>query len=143
MIKNIPNKYDQEMLLKTINKTHKHHYDFFYLPIDLKHDCNVGYAFINFISYKSIPTFVERFNKKKGRKFNSEKICEIAYARLQGKQELINHFQNSTRIKQDKKCRPVVFCSEGPNKGKEEEFPISFNDSDSDGNWQKSKFKKR
>lgn len=36
MIKNIPNKYNQVMLLKQIDENHKRHYDFFYLPIDFK-----------------------------------------------------------------------------------------------------------
>ena len=42
MIKNIPNKYTQKMLLEKIDKLHARRYDFFYLPIDLKNNCNVG-----------------------------------------------------------------------------------------------------
>jgi hypothetical protein len=36
MIRNIPNKYTQEMMIDLINKNHKDLYDFFYLPIDFK-----------------------------------------------------------------------------------------------------------
>ena len=36
MIKNIPNKYDQQMLIAEINERHGALFDFFYLPIDPK-----------------------------------------------------------------------------------------------------------
>ncbi len=36
MIKNIPNKYNQKMLLQKIDVQHKGQYNFFYLPLDFK-----------------------------------------------------------------------------------------------------------
>jgi protein phosphatase 1 regulatory subunit 42 len=36
MVKNIPNRYTQEMILETIGERHAGLYDFFYLPIDFK-----------------------------------------------------------------------------------------------------------
>lgn len=44
--------------------------------------CNVGYAFINFIDSSYIRMFVEDLNNKRWERFNSEKICEIRYARI-------------------------------------------------------------
>jgi len=69
----------------------------------------VGYAFINFIDFRVISAFFQEFNEKRWEKFNSEKICAIAYARIQGLNELVQHFQNSSVINQDdNKVKPVI-----------------------------------
>eukprot|EP01080_Neovahlkampfia_damariscottae_P006922 gene6922-11085_t len=124
MIKNIPNKYTQKMLLQTIDIKFKGSYDFFYLPIDFKNRCNVGYSFINFIDPISIIQFCKELNGKKWEKFNSEKVCELTYARIQGKLNLIEHFQNSSLMSEETSCRPIIFHSDGPNIGKEQPFPL-------------------
>ena len=41
MIRNIPNRYDQKMLIRTIDQTFKGTYDFFYLPIDFKANSSI------------------------------------------------------------------------------------------------------
>ena len=110
MIKNIPNKYTQKMLLKKIDKKFKNIYDFFYLPIDLKNKCNVGYAFINFINPVYILKFYEEFNGQHWEKFKSEKICQLAYARIQGHQALLMHFRSyNNMFQQNVKVRPLIF----------------------------------
>uniref|UniRef100_A0A7S2ZXD3 Mei2-like C-terminal RNA recognition motif domain-containing protein n=1 Tax=Rhodosorus marinus TaxID=101924 RepID=A0A7S2ZXD3_9RHOD len=120
MIRNIPNKYNQKMMLQTLENNHKGVFDFFYLPIDFKNKCNVGYAFINFRSPVHIVPFFEEFHRRKWMKFNSEKVCEITFARIQGKANLIAHFQNSSLMNEDPKCRPIIFGGHG----EQEEFPI-------------------
>ncbi|KAL5668302.1 hypothetical protein ACJX0J_020523, partial [Zea mays] len=117
MIKNIPNKYTSKMLLAAIDESHKGTYDFIYLPIDFKNKCNVGYAFINMTNAQHIIPFYQTFNGKKWEKFNSEKVASLAYARIQGKTALIAHFQNSSLMNEDKRCRPILFHSDGPNAG--------------------------
>jgi len=74
MIKNIPNKYHQKMMIQLLNETHKDLFDFFYLPIDFRNKCNVGYAFINFVHPIFIVSFYEKFNEQKWPKFNSDKV---------------------------------------------------------------------
>lgn len=124
MIRNIPNKYTQHMLLSEINVYNKELYDFFYLPIDFKNKCNMGYAFINFIDYASIVPFYQEFSNQRWRNFNSEKVCAISYARLQGKAAMIARFQNSSLLDKDESYRPLVFASLGGNRGKAEPFPV-------------------
>ncbi|XP_028548605.1 protein MEI2-like 2 isoform X2 [Dendrobium catenatum] len=122
MIKNIPNKYTREMLLAAIDENHKGTYDFLYLPIDFKNKCNVGYAFINMTSPLHIISFYQAFNGKKWERFNSEKVSSLAYARIQGKAALVAHFQNSSLMNEDKRCRPIVFNSEGVEDSDQERF---------------------
>ncbi|KAA8542050.1 hypothetical protein F0562_023202 [Nyssa sinensis] len=127
MIKNIPNKYTSKMLLAVIDEHCRGTYDFIYLPIDFKNKCNVGYAFINMIDPLQIIPFHKAFNGKKWEKFNSEKVASLAYARIQGKASLIAHFQNSSLMNEDKRCRPILFRTEGPNAGDQEPFPTGAN----------------
>lgn len=127
MIKNIPNKYTSKMLLAAIDERHRGTYDFIYLPIDFKNKCNVGYAFINMIDPTSIIPFYKAFNGKKWEKFNSEKVASLAYARIQGKAALIAHFQNSSLMNEDKRCRPILFNTDGPNVGDQVPFPMGVN----------------
>jgi hypothetical protein len=97
MIKNIPNKYSQTLLVDELNERFRDQYDFLYLPIDPKNRCNVGYAFINFTSTRAILDFYYAYNGKRWRRFNSEKVCELRYARMQGRQSLLKHFQGSQK----------------------------------------------
>ncbi|KAI4373751.1 hypothetical protein MLD38_011836 [Melastoma candidum] len=127
MIKNIPNKYTSKMLLAAIDERHRGTYDFLYLPIDFKNKCNVGYAFINMTEPSQIIAFHEAFNGKKWEKFNSEKVASLAYARIQGKSALIAHFQNSSLMNEDKRCRPILLNTEGPNAGDQVPFPMGVN----------------
>lgn len=122
-VRNIPNKYTQQMLLEEVNQKHAGTYDFFYLPIDFKNRCNVGYCFINFLSTSSIPAFVETFHGQRWKSFNSEKVCAVSFARIQGKQAMIARFQNSSLMDKVDEYKPLLFYSSGANIGKPEPFP--------------------
>lgn len=109
MIKNIPNKYTQQMLIDHLDESHAGRYDFVYLRMDFKNKCNVGYAFINFLSPMDIMSFAKRMVGRRWPKFNSEKRCEIAYARIQGKEALMEKFRNSRVMQEPPSYRPRVF----------------------------------
>uniref|UniRef100_A0A7S2S762 Mei2-like C-terminal RNA recognition motif domain-containing protein n=1 Tax=Mucochytrium quahogii TaxID=96639 RepID=A0A7S2S762_9STRA len=109
MIRNIPNKYTQQMMLAEINVSFQGTYDFFYLPIDFTNQCNLGYAFINFVDSRFIVQFQNVFNGRRWDNFNSNKTCAISYARIQGRKDLVNRFKGSSVMDMDPECQPVVF----------------------------------
>jgi len=111
MIRNIPNKYTQRMLIEQLDRENPGCYDFLYLPIDFKNNCNVGYAFVNMVSTDFLPAFYASLHNKRWERFNSEKVCEIAYARIQGLEQLLDHFKNSSLLAEDKKVRPVILLN--------------------------------
>lgn len=125
MIRNIPNKYTQSMLLEELNEAlPKGSYDFVYLPIDFKNACNVGYAFVNMTSTRHILTLHDAFAGKRWRRFLSDKVCVLSYARIQGKANLVQRFQHSSLLGMAKECRPLLFVSSGPLAGQPEQFPM-------------------
>lgn len=75
------------------------------------------------VDYRSLAYFDrislswQTLNGKKWEKFNSEKVASLAYARIQGKAALVAHFQNSSLMNEDKRCRPILFHSDGTNAG--------------------------
>ncbi|CAC9696309.1 RNA-binding protein mei2 homologue, putative [Plasmodium sp. DRC-Itaito] len=95
MLRNIPNKYTQNMLMDVINEHFKGLYDFFYLPIDFRNKCNVGYAFINFIHPYYAELFIKFFNNYKLNAFKSNKVCSVTWGRVQGLKANIEHYRNS------------------------------------------------
>lgn len=96
MLRNIPNKIDQVMLKSIVDETSLHKYDFMYLRIDFANECNVGYAFINFEDPFDIIDFVKARAGQRWNKFNSDKVAEVSYATIQGKDCLVQKFRNSS-----------------------------------------------
>ena len=92
MIKNIPNKFNKDLLLSIINQNFKGTYDLFILPTDVNKYKNFGYSFINFMNSYYIPYFYYMFNGKMWSHTNSKKICELTYSKVQGKENLTQHY---------------------------------------------------
>ncbi|XP_059629658.1 protein terminal ear1-like [Cornus florida] len=117
MIRNIPNQYRRNMLLDFLDEHCQNHnqkaellsdplhmaYDFLYLPMDFRSGDNLGYAFLNLTSSGAALRMREMLHRFKWGTFkssdskivNSKKVCEITWARIQGKDNLVRHFQNS------------------------------------------------
>jgi len=112
MLRNIPNKYSQKMLLEVVNEEFLGLYDFFYLPIDFRNKCNVGYAFINFIHPNFASLFKEKFHRLKLSAFKSNKICEVSWGRVQGLQANIEHYKNSAVMSVPfPQYKPLIFLN--------------------------------
>ena len=99
MIKNIPNKFQRDAILNIIDQNFKGLYDLFILPTDAKGYKNFGYSFINFINCYYIPYFYYLFNNKKWPSTNSQKVCEITYSKVQGRNSLLSHYSNKITFK--------------------------------------------
>lgn len=86
----------------------------------------MGYAFVNFASSGSLKSFYEIYNLRRWKRFKSEKICELSYARIQGLESLEEHFHSSKVLNQKgKNYRPIfkdVEGREGGRKGKQNYF---------------------
>ena len=121
MLRNIPNKYSQRMLLDEINNLgFEGLYDFFYLPIDYRNKCNVGYCFVSFIHNEAARRFMEKMIGYKLPGFNSQKICEVSWARVQGLKANIQHYRNSpVNSINIPEYRPLLFAH-----GTEIQFPF-------------------
>lgn len=121
MLRNIPNKYTQKMLVDVIQKEgYKGEVDFMYLPIDFKNKCNVGYVFINFRSEHACSRFAAEFHqatsKEKLPGFNSQKICEVVPAKFQGQMENVRRLQTNpvmAQLLETPEWLPQVFDEEG------------------------------
>ena len=74
----------------------------------------MGYAFINFVDSVYIFDFFKRFNDQKWEKFNSDKICQITYGRIQGKKALENNFANMSTTERGIKVRPLIIDIRAP-----------------------------
>ncbi|XWS34687.1 hypothetical protein CRYUN_Cryun21dG0058800 [Craigia yunnanensis] len=138
MIKNIPNKYSQKLLLNMLDNHCIHcneqiaeggdqplsSYDFVYLPIDFNNKCNVGYGFVNMTSPQATWRLHKAFHHQHWEVYNSRKICEVTYARVQGLETLKEHFRNSKFPCEMDHYLPVVFSPPRDGKQPTEPLPI-------------------
>ncbi|KAL6515586.1 hypothetical protein OROHE_018620 [Orobanche hederae] len=118
MIKNIPNQLRRDFMLKFLDdycKTYSLEYDFLYLPIDFSKEGNLGYAFVNFTTVygalkfkKILQNFKWGIVHYEGRSFTSNKVCDVTWARIQGKKALIERFEKSSFACEKLDFLPVI-----------------------------------
>jgi len=119
MLRNLPNKYTRDMLLEEIaEKGLLGDLDFFYLPIDLRHKCNVGYCFLNIADPANVQRFKDTFHNGKLEQVKSGKTCVVSDAKLQGLAVNIESYRNSAVMNMAEKYHPLIFKN-----GEREAFP--------------------
>jgi len=123
MIKNIPNKMTDKDLMTFIERVCARCIDFFYLRMDFKNGCNVGYAFVNFITVDDLLRFAKARLGVKWNMYASEKVLQMSYANYQGKEALVEKFKNSAIMDERESWRPKIFYSSGLQVGQPESFP--------------------
>lgn len=112
MIRNIPNQMDKGALIAELDdRGFVGDWDVLYLPVDCRNGCNLGYAFINMRNPAASERLFDAFHTLRWVNYKTRKVAEVTYARLQGKQALLAHFNNSG--KRQAEALPVLSDEDG------------------------------
>jgi hypothetical protein len=86
MLRNIPNKYTRAGLLVALtdNSFDPATCNNLYLPMDSESGCNLGYAFLNFITHGHALEFKAKFDGCRLPSSGSRKVCSVVWANKQG-----------------------------------------------------------
>lgn len=113
MMRNIPNDYTREMLLKLLDQEgFQGSYDLVYLPIDYHSKVGFGYAFINLVSHAEAERFRTHFTDFAKWEVVSQKVCEVCWSSvLQGVQAHIDRYRSSPVMHEAVRdeFKPVLF----------------------------------
>lgn len=124
MMRNLPNKYTQKMLMDEVEKAgFSDTFDFFYLPIDPETRANRGYAFVNFKENEVADRFKLHFDGTSLSGFNSSKIINVTPAALQGFEANYKHYALSRVSRGDPTWRPMFFRENLPTSEELEQIP--------------------
>jgi len=118
MMRNLPNKYSQHLLVQEIAEVgFGEAYDFLYLPMDNQTGANRGYAFINFVSSSLAQRFKLTYEGKSMKSFNSTKIVNVTPAALQGFEANLQHY-SSTKVNRGSPGSRPIFLRNDENAAK-------------------------
>eukprot|EP00747_Dinoflagellata_sp_TGD_P125808 gnl/TRDRNA2_/TRDRNA2_174215_c0_seq14.p1 gnl/TRDRNA2_/TRDRNA2_174215_c0~~gnl/TRDRNA2_/TRDRNA2_174215_c0_seq14.p1 ORF type:complete len:454 (-),score=97.06 gnl/TRDRNA2_/TRDRNA2_174215_c0_seq14:888-2183(-) len=108
MMRNLPNKYTQHLLIEELNsRGFSGTFDFIYVPVDPDTDANRGYAFINFDQASDARRFKEEFDGYQMSYFESSKFVTVTPATLQGFEANYAHYANARVNRGDPSKRPI------------------------------------
>mmetsp|Transcript_97107 Transcript_97107/g.246920 ORF Transcript_97107/g.246920 Transcript_97107/m.246920 type:complete len:405 (+) Transcript_97107:76-1290(+) len=108
MMRNLPNRYSQQMLKDEITDVgFSGSFDFLYLPIDPETNANKGYAFISFVDNLTSWDFKVAYEGKQMMRFNSNKYVSVSPAALQGFEANYAHYATARCSRGDPAARPL------------------------------------
>ncbi|KAJ5966043.1 meiosis protein MEI2 [Penicillium waksmanii] len=118
----------QQHLKQVLDLTSANCYDFMYLRMgvpDFDQNQSVGYAFVNFSVPLDIMAFMEARESMcwPGFETHVEKVAEMSYATVQGREALVEKFRNSPVMLNHPDNRPKLFHTAGPRTGRLASFP--------------------
>lgn len=97
MLRELPEAYSRSSLLKLLD-AHGFfgRFDFVYLPVDFKHQRNLGYALINLVSPSEALRLTAHFEGFRSWGFVSDKICNVGWCSpQQGLEAHVERYRNS------------------------------------------------
>lgn len=110
MLRNIPNKYTQDMLIEEMRiRGVLSDIDFFYVPIDLRRQQCVGYCFVNLTSPEGHARFLRAFDRVVLDGVENVKTCFIVPGKIQGLKANIDRYRNDAVMLLEKKFQPLLF----------------------------------
>lgn len=120
MVRNIPVRYTQDMLLKEW-PNEDGMYDFLYLPICIDRKRNASFCFINFVSQECANEFQRMWHKKRLLNYSTRKPLDVSAADVQGRDEnLLQILRNKTFRIRNIHFQPAIF--QGPERVGMEDF---------------------
>lgn len=113
MLRNIPNRYTQTMMLTMLDENgFKARYDFVYMPMDFRNGVNLGYAFVNLLTHQDALELMSVFEGFSSWFFDNAKVCEVSWAHPhQGYAEHVERYRNSPVMHpcMPEEYKPMVF----------------------------------
>ena len=72
------------------------------------HSCNLGYAFVNCTGPAAAAACAAALHGARWSAFNSRKVCAVAWARVQGRAALVDHFRGARFPAAGAGCVPLA-----------------------------------
>lgn len=133
MIRNIPNRYTQKMLMEELDELGLAGlYDFFYLPRDRRNGTNVGYAFVNWESGDAAKKCQDSFIHYRFKRIKSGKIGQVSIAHIQGLRNICEHYSNTAVSDWRHQHGPILLHPSAPSQSTQTSLSEEHEDSGSD-----------